>query len=164
MPNCPQCKMWLVRQAPRQGLLENLLRGIGIGPLRCQLCTHRFLAVLWGGRHEHGREYERIPVRYRVYFRPTFAKEDAHPIQGTITTISINGCTITTKVPVPKGEYLCLQFEVTDQDHPIQIDGAQVRTVQETRLGVVFSTIRPEEKTRLRQHMMMLLHHHMGDG
>ncbi len=161
MPNCPQCGMWLVKQAPRRGAFEIILRFVAIGPLRCQLCTHRFLAVLWGGRHEPGREYERIPVHYQVYFRPTFAKEDAQPIQGTITALSIRGCTINTRVAVPKGDCLCLQFEVTDQEHPIQIDGARVRTVNGTRLGVVFSNIRPDEEARLRRHMLFLLQKHL---
>jgi hypothetical protein len=149
--------MWLVKQAPRQGLLENLLRFLLIGPLRCQLCTHRFLGVLWQVNHVSGRDYERIPVQYQVYFRPTFAKEDARPIQGTIVALSIRGCTINTKVSVPRGECLCLQFDVTDQEEPIQIDGARVRTVKGTRLGVVFSSIRPDEEARLRQHIMVLL-------
>jgi hypothetical protein len=153
--------MWLVKEAPRQGLLERLLGFLAIGPLRCQLCTHRFLAVLWRGNHKPGREYERIPVHYEVYFRPTFAKEDARPVQGTIAALSIRGCTINTRVPVPKGECLCLQFAVTGQEHPIQIDGARVRTVNETRIGVVFSNIRPEEEDRLRQHMMFLLQNHL---
>ena len=161
MPNCPQCGMWLVKEAPRRGPFEHLLRFLAIGPLRCQLCTHRFLAVLWRGNHKPGREYERIPVHYQVYFRPTFAKEDAQPVQGTITALSIRGCTIDTRVPVPRGDCLCLQFEVTDQEPPIQIDGARVRTVNETRIGVVFSNIRPEEEDRLRRHMMLLLQKHL---
>ncbi len=157
MPNCPQCGMWLVKEAPRRGPLEHLLRFLAIGPLRCQLCTHRFLAVLWRGNHKPGREYERIPVHYQVYFRLTFAKDDARPIQGTITALSIRGCTIDTRVPVPRGDCLRLQFQVTDQEPPIQIDGARVRTVNETKIGVVFSNIRPEEEGRLRRHMMFLL-------
>lgn len=157
MPDCPQCEMWLVRQAPRRGLLEHLLRFVAIGPLRCQLCTHRFLGVLRQVNHITGREYERIPVHYPVYFRLTFAKEDAHPVQGTISALSIRGCTISTRVAVPKGDSLCLQLEVTDQDRPIQIDAARVRTVHETKIGVVFSRIKPEEETRLRQHMLFLL-------
>ncbi len=161
MPTCPQCGMWLVKQAPRRGALEAILRLIAIGPLRCQICTHRFLGVLRKADHKPGREYERIPVHYQVYFRPTFAKEDAQPIHGTITALSIRGCTITTRVMVPKGDCLCLQFEVTDQEHPIQIDGARVRTVNGTRLGVVFSNIRPAEEDRLRQHMMFLLQQHL---
>lgn len=161
MPNCPQCDMWLVKAAPRRGLFEHLLRFLAVGPLRCQLCTHRFLGVLWRAGHKPGREYERVPVQYSVYFRQTFAKDDSRPIQGTITALSIRGCTITTRVPVPRGESLCLQFEVSDQDSPIQIDGARVRTVNGIRLGVVFSNIRPDEEERLRQHMLLLLQHHL---
>ncbi|MEK6604124.1 MAG: hypothetical protein AABY69_06930, partial [Nitrospirota bacterium] len=62
---------------------------------------------------------------------------------------------------VPKGECLCLQFEVSDQDTPIQIDAARVRTVNGTKMGVLFSSIRPEEEARLRQQMLLLLQHHM---
>lgn len=160
MPNCPQCGMWLVKRAPLQGALEIVLRFVAIGPLRCQLCTHRFLAVLWKVSHRPGREYERIPVSYPVYFRPAFAKAHMHPIQGTISALSIRGCTITTRVPVPKGDCLCLQFEVTDQEPPIQIDAALVRTVNETRIGVRFSSISPEEEARLRRLMMRLLQHY----
>ncbi|TAL11845.1 MAG: hypothetical protein EPO02_03285 [Nitrospirae bacterium] len=161
MPNCPQCGMWLVKQAPRQGLLEGLLRFLAIGPLRCQLCTHRFLSLLWRFSHKPGRDYERIPVRCEVYFRPAFANDDTQPIQGTISALSIRGCTITTRVPVPKGYCLCLQFEVADQEPPIQIDAAVVRTVNGTRIGVLFSRISPEDEARLRQHMTMLLEHHL---
>ena len=161
MPNCPQCDMWLVKAAPRRGLFEHLLRFLAVGPLRCQLCTHRFLAVLRRMDHSHAREYERVPVSYQVYFRPTFAKHDAQALPGIISALSIRGCTINTRVPVPKGESLCLQFEVTDQDSPIQIDGARVRTVNGMKIGVLFSQMRPEEEARLRQHMTLLLQHHM---
>ena len=160
MPNCPQCGMWLVKRVPRRGPLEFFLSFLTIGPLRCQLCTRRFLSVLWGGRHKPGREYERMPVNYPVYFRPTFAKDDARAIQGTISALSIRGCTINARVPVPKGDCLCLQLHVADQEPPIQIDGARVRTVNGTRMGVVFSNIRPEEEARLRQHMLLLLQQH----
>lgn len=122
------------------------------------------MGVLWRVNHKPGREYERIPVQYPVYFRPTFARGDAQPVQGTISALSIRGCTITTRVSVQKGECLCLQFEVSDQDSPIQIDAARVRTVNGTKMGMAFASIRPEEEDRLRQHMMLLLHHHMGDG
>ncbi len=163
MPSCPQCGMWLVKQAPRKGALEFVLRFVAISPLRCQLCTHRFMGVLWRVNHKAGREYERIPVQYTVYFRPTFTRDDTRPIQGTISSLSIRGCTINTRVSVPKGECLCLQFEVSDQDSPIQIDGARVRTVNGKRLGVAFSNIRPEEEARLRQHMMLQPHHPTED-
>ena len=161
MPDCPKCELWLVRQAPRQGMLEHLLRCLGVGPLRCQLCTHRFLAVLWQVNRLTGREYERIPVQYQVYFRPTFANANTQPAQGTISALSVRGCTITTRVSVQKGDCLCLQFEVSDQDSPIQIDAARVRTVSGTRIGVMFSSIEPEEEARLRQQMLLLLQHHM---
>ncbi len=160
MPNCPQCGLWLVKRAPRRGTVELVLRFLAIGPFRCQLCTHRFLAILGNVVHKPGRDFERIPVNYPMYFRQTFAKADAQPIQGTVSALSIRGCTITTTVPVPKGESLCLQIEVGDQEQPIQIDGARVRTVKSTRLGVMFTNIKPEEEARLRQHMMMLLHKH----
>lgn len=152
--------MWLVKRAPRQGAIELVLRFLAIGPLRCQLCTHRFWAVLWKVSHKPGREYDRVPVHYRVFFRPSFAKDDTHPIQGTISSLSIRGCTITTKVPVPKGECLCLQFDVADGEPPIQIDAARVRTVSDMRMGVMFLQIRPDEEDRLRRLMMMLLQHH----
>jgi len=158
MPDCPQCGMWLVRAAPRRGLFEHLLRLMAIGPLRCQLCTHRFLAVLRQADHSHGRDYERILVQYEVSYRPAFTGEHVQPLEGTMSALSIRGGTINARVSVPKGNCLRLDVRVSDLEPPIQIDAAMVRTVNGTRLGLMFSTIRPEEEERLRRHMMTLLH------
>jgi len=89
-------------------------------------------------------------MRYPVRFRPAFG-QDQVLASGTLLELSIGGCTIETTVPVPKASCLCLQVQVTEQDPPIQIDNARVRTVNGKRLGLEFLSITPDEEDRVRR-------------
>ncbi len=76
--------------------------------------------------------------------------------------LSIMGCTIESKVPLLPGNSLRLQFQTMDQEPPIVIDVAIVRTVTGQRTGLEFVRIRPEEGARLRQLLLTLLHSRQG--
>ncbi len=157
MPACPHCGIWLVKKAPRRGLREYLLSALTIGPFRCQVCTHRFLAFLWWPGINTSREYNRISVRYPVLLSP--ALEDNRDLNEEVTLldISIRGCAIRSNVPLHKGNLLRLQIRLTDQEPPIEIDIATVRTVTGRRVGLEFVTIRQEEETRLRRLLLTLM-------
>lgn len=157
MPYCPLCGISLVKKAPRSGLRENLLACLMISPYRCQFCSHRFLAVFGLISFSPGREHKRIPMQYPVHFRPAFG-QDQVLASGTLHELSIGGCTIETTVPVPKASCLCLQVQVTEQDPPIQIDNARVRTVNGKRLGLEFLSITPDEEDRLRRLILASQH------
>src|SRR2546422_5024705 len=75
MPACPHCGIWLVKKAPRRGLREYLLSVLTVGPYRCQVCTHRFLAFLWWPGINTSREYNRISVRYPVLLSPALEED-----------------------------------------------------------------------------------------
>jgi hypothetical protein len=77
---------------------------------------------------------------------------------GTLLDISIRGCAIGSDVPLHKGNLVCLQIRLTDQEPPIEIDIATVRTVTGRKFGLEFVRIRPEEETRLRRLLMTLMH------
>lgn len=146
-----------MKKVPRRGLRESLLVLLMIRPYRCQYCSHRFLVLLGRFSFSPGRKHKRIPVQYPVYFRPAFST-DAVLAAGTLLDLSIGGCTIETPVPVPKAFCLSMQIEAAEQDPPIQIEIARVRTVNGKRLGLEFLSLRPEEEDRLRRLILSVLH------
>ena len=158
MPACPQCGIWLVKKAARRGLREYLLSALTIGPFRCQVCTHRFLAFMWLPGTDPRREYKRIPVRYTVLLSAAHEDDRIQSEEGTLSDISIRGCAIRGDVPVHRGDLLGLQIRPTDHEPPIEIDVATVRTVTGRRFGLEFVRIRQEQETRLRRILVTLLH------
>lgn len=56
---CPKCDGTLARRSHRDGLVEQLISLMYVYPFRCQHCSHRFFALLWGIR------YHRVPVDHR---------------------------------------------------------------------------------------------------
>lgn len=157
MSYCPHCGISLVKKVPRRGLREYLLGLLMISSYRCQFCSHRFLVIFGRISFSPGREHKRVPVQYPVYFRPALST-DAVLAAGTLLDLSIGGCTIETPVPVPKAFCLSMQIEVTEQDPPIQIENARVRTVNGKRLGLEFLSLRPEEEDRLRRLILSVPH------
>jgi hypothetical protein len=158
MPACPHCGIWLVKKAPRRGLREYLLSVLTVGPYRCQVCTHRFLAFLWWPGINTSREYNRISVRYPVLLSPALEDDRIPHEEGTLLDISIRGCAIRSNVPLHKGNLLCLQIRLTDQEPPIEIEIATVRTVTGRRVGLEFVRINHDEETRLRRLLLTLMH------
>jgi hypothetical protein len=77
--------------------------------------------------------------------------------EGTLVDISIRGCAIKSNVALHKGNILRLQIRLTDQEPPIEIDIASVRTVTGRRIGLEFVKTRHEEETRLRRLLLTLL-------
>jgi PilZ domain-containing protein len=157
MPACPHCGTRLAKKAPRRGLGEYLLSLLTLGPFRCQVCTHRFMALMWWPGTDPRREYNRISVRFPVLLGPAHEDEELQHEEGTLFDISIRGCAIKSNVPLHKGDLLRLTIRPTDQEPPIEIAMATVRTVTGRRVGLEFVKIRPEEETRLRKILMTLM-------
>ena len=143
--------MWMVRQAPRRGTREHLLRFLSICPFRCQLCSHRFLAIRGQPTYTPRREYERILVRFPVTFRSAFLGPLAEGAEGTIVDVSIRGCKIESSLPAPQGACLHVEFVTADREPPIQVEGAVVRSAVGDCMGLEFLKIGPEEEDRLRR-------------
>ena len=151
MPDCPQCGTWIVRQARRRGTREHLLRFLSICPFRCQLCTHRFLAIRGQPSYNPRREYERILVRYPVAFCAAFLGPLAEAAAGTMVNVSIRGCRIESSLPASQGARLRIGFVTDAREPPIEVEGAVVRNAVGDCMGLEFLKIRPEEEDRLRQ-------------
>ncbi len=151
MPDCPQCGMWMVRQAPRRGTREHLLRFLSICPFRCQLCTHRFLAIRGEPSYNPRREYERILVRYPVAFCAALLGPLAEAAEGTLVNVSIRGCKIQSSLPASQGARLRIGFVTDAREPPIEVEAAVVRNAVGDCMGLEFLKIRPEEEDRLRR-------------
>ncbi len=141
----------MVRQAPRRGTREHLLRFLMICPFRCQLCTHRFLAIRGEPSYDPRREYERVLVRYPVAFCPAFSGDQAEAAEGTLVNVSIRGCRIESSLPESQGARLRIGFVADAREPPIEVEGAVVRSAVDRCMGLEFFKIRPEEEDRLRQ-------------
>ncbi len=155
-PVCTQCGRDFVQRTHRDGLLERLLSVAYVYPFRCQLCTHRFRAMQWGKRYVKEaidkRQYQRFAIRLPVSF-----SSDQAEGTGTVTDISMGGCGLETDAQLSTGALLQLHLRIADQEPPVTVEAAAVRSVRAKFVGVQFLRVRPEEKERLSQFVRELL-------
>jgi hypothetical protein len=117
-------------------------------PFRCQLCTHRFLALQWGCRYKRytpdRREYLRIPVRAHAAF---WGEESRG--EGTAANLSMRGCALATDTRPTQGEVLRLKLNMRNGHPAIEVEAAVVRNVVGLQYGLEFLRIRSQEKEQL---------------
>ena len=154
---CPNCGQTFVRRSHRKGPLEYLCSFLLIYPYRCQLCAHRFLATPKLPSRTAHREFERLHVRFPASFRSAYL-DTTLTGDGTVTTLSIRGCSLTAQQPLRKGDFLRLHIRYAEEEAPIEIDVAVVRSSTSRQLGVEFLSLRPDEETRLRRLLEHLLY------
>ncbi len=65
--------------------------------------------------------------------------------------LSIQGCMVRSDAPPARGTRLRLRIHTMDGEPPLEIAGAEVRSVKDTRIGLLFSDIHPQERARLRR-------------
>jgi len=155
---CPHCGIALVKKVPRRGLREYILSLLTIGPFRCQVCTHRFLAFKWWPSTNPSREYDRVPARYPVLLSAIPKQFKKQREEGTLLDISMRGCAVKSNGLCHKGQHFCVRIQLPDQEPPIEIDDVIVRTLTGQRIGLEFLRIRHEEETRLRELLLTLMH------
>ena len=148
-PTCTLCQTRLVRLAPQQGMLEKLLGFFTIYPLRCQICANRFMTFYGKIRSLPKRDFHRVSVHFPVWFRPAKTKSDPLGLEGTLENLTVAGCLIASKVKPPKGSRLGLEFEISEEEAPIAIKEAVVRTHLRQGIGVRFVKVRNQEKKRI---------------
>jgi hypothetical protein len=151
VPACPKCKQTFVRRVlPKKGL-EHLLWHLFLYPFRCQLCTHRFLALRFGQRYtiqlDDMREYERLRIKLPATFT-------AGSVRGSGATVDITmkGCWIDCpqRVMVSKGMTLSLKLQEPGKNLSIDVESAMVRWALGRGIGIEFLSIKPNQLDRLR--------------
>ena len=151
--SCPRCRKDFVRRYRSSGRWHRLLSVAGIRPFRCQLCGHRFTA--FAGAEEPAdrvaldrREYVRVATRIATRF-----SWDAGEGEGSITDLSIAGCSLETEAPVTEGTLLRLSLEPDPGSGPIIVEAAVVRHAGPWRIGVQFLRIQDRELDGLREYL-----------
>jgi PilZ domain len=93
------------------------------------------------------REHYRLPlpVTYPVMFAGTTAIGE-----GTLTNLSVLGCTIECATVPPHSTNLLLRLILPDQKESLPIDEAEVRWIDDRRIGVHFRKV--ERTANLRLH------------
>jgi len=154
---CPNCERQFARRSHRKGIWEFLCSFLLIYPYRCQLCAHRFLATPRMAARKPRREFERLHVRFPASFRSAYLDQTITG-EGTVTTLSIRGCSLTSPQPPGKGNLLKLHIRYSEQEAPIEVDVAVVRSSANGQLGVEFLGLQPDEEERLRRLLEHLLY------
>jgi hypothetical protein len=147
---CPRCDNAFLQRARQDGPVDRLLEFFFVYPFLCQICRHRFSALRWGIRYngtlDDRRRYVRHPVRLPVTLTSQSGKHD-----GRATDLSVGGCSIAVFAPYREGDVLSIWLQTPDDEPPIEVDAAVVRTVSQGRLGVEFVSLRDPEEARLRR-------------
>ena len=129
--------------------MERLLSAAYVYPFRCQLCGRRFRALQWGKRFvvqsPERREYERVMVR-----APLVVVSAGGRVEGEVTELSMEGCTVTTPAPLAAGATVRVELHLVPGERPIAIEAAVVRSVRDGTSGLNFVRVTPEEDVRLR--------------
>ncbi len=86
-----------------------------------------------------------LPTAYPVMFAGTTAIGE-----GTLTNLSVLGCTIECETIPPHTTNLLLRLILPDQKESLPIEEAEVRWIDERRIGVQFSKV--ERAANLRLH------------
>jgi hypothetical protein len=154
---CPNCERRFARRSHRKGLWEFLCSFLLIYPYRCQLCAHRFLATPKLTPRAPHREFERLRIRFPASFQSAYLDQTIAG-EGTITTLSIRGCSLTSQRPLNKGSLLRLHIRYAEQEAPIEVGVAAVRSTSSNELGVEFLYLQPNEEARLRRLLEHLLY------
>lgn len=86
-----------------------------------------------------------LPTAYPVMFAGTTAIGE-----GTLTNLSVLGCTIDCATVLPQTTNLLLRLILPDQKESLPIEEAEVRWIDDQRIGVRFSKV--ERAANLRLH------------
>ncbi len=86
-----------------------------------------------------------LPAAYPVMFAATSAIGE-----GTLTNLSVLGCTIECSTVPPHTTNLLLRLILPDQNESLPIEEAEVRWIDDQRIGVRFSKV--ERAANLRLH------------
>lgn len=156
---CKRCEMDYVRQSHRRGTLEWVLgTTMGMYPFRCQLCAYRFWVMRRNKPdrasfvNDDKRDYQRIQVRFPVTF-----VGDQHSGMGTVTNLSIRGCSMESTARPHHNAILSLKLYQSESLPPIEIETGIVRSALGKRFGIEFLEMDPTEEERLRSHVEGLI-------
>jgi hypothetical protein len=152
---CSQCRKPFVHAVQQKGLLDRLLHRIYVHPYRCKVCRRRFYAMQWG---IHPAVVPTDAGQYRmrpVQIHGTLLERWGHR-EGDITDLSVGGCMIELTAPLLEGTLLGVLLDAIDDEPPITIEAAIVRSALGLRAEVEFLRLAPKEWDRLNRFVTSL--------
>ena len=149
---CPQCDSLLVVQRQVASPLDRLLTLLAIQPFECQACRHRFRAKPDVDRAAAPQDERRKVLRAAIAIPVNF-ECGVDAIEGTLTDLSKDGCTLDSKRRLKPGLLLRLHLPSgSEEASPAMMQQiATVRSVQGNRAGLKFLAFTPIEQTQLEQ-------------
>jgi hypothetical protein len=152
---CSQCRKPFVQAAPRRGMLDRLLSRMHAYPYQCRVCRHRFYVMQWGLLPAEvpmdSGQYRMRPVRIHA----TVLDEHGHR-EGDVTDLSMGGCMIEMPAPLLEGAVFGIHLDALDDEPPIAIEAAIVRSALGTRVEVEFLRLAKKEEDRLNRFVTSL--------
>ncbi len=148
---CPFCESPLITQVEPATLLDKLASLISVYPFQCELCKRRFRIKQEGGQSADPKE-RRKSLRVPVQMPVTFESKEVSG-EGTLTDISLHGCSLVSKQTLRPGIILRLNLPAgTGQklDSPVQ-QLATVMGVNGNRAGLKFLAYSSQERDALTQ-------------
>lgn len=146
---CPFCESPFVAQPESTTLLEKLASLFSYHPFQCESCKRRFRIKQEGGQFSPDPGGRRKSVRVPVQIPVTFESNEFSG-EGTLTDMSMNGCSLTSNQTLRSGIVLRLNLPAgTGQKSAQQL--ATVVVVTGTRAGLKFLAYSSQEKDVLTQ-------------
>ena len=152
---CPKCRKPFVQAVRQQGILDRLRHWAYLHPYGCKICRHRFYVMQWGLRPS------KLPMdsdQYRmrpVSIHGKILYEQGHR-EGDITELSMGGCMIELPAALLEGTMLGIRLDAFDDEPPIIVEAAIVRSALGTRVEVEFLRLANDEEGRLNRFVTSL--------
>lgn len=152
---CSKCRKPFVQAVRRQGLLDRLLHLVYLHPYACKVCRHRFYVMQWGIRPAEvpmdSDQYRMRPVRIHA----AVLDEQSHR-EGDVTDLSMGGCMMELAAPLLEGTLVAIHLDALDDQPPIIVEAAIVRSAIKTRADVEFLRLAKKEEERLNRFVTSL--------
>jgi hypothetical protein len=165
-PPCPKCGKYFTKRVLIEGAEDPTSTMQGMYAYRCQLCSELFrakkpdpkAAVAPQGSKDAeltnvtNRQYVRVNARFPVTFLISKLRQE-----GTVTEIALGGCSLEANVVLAIGAKFRMDILISENEPPLVVDQALVRSVRPTGFGIQFMEFQEAEKVRLGRVLEKLL-------
>ncbi|MEC4668262.1 MAG: PilZ domain-containing protein [Nitrospirota bacterium] len=98
----------------------------------------------------------RLAPRFKVHLPISFSR-DSLTGEGIVVNLSLGGCAVESEQKVQRWKYVTLHIFLPNQDAPLVVDRAQVRSSHRRQLlPLEFLDMQPEEQARLHRFVSAL--------
>ncbi len=165
-PQCPKCGKYFTKRVQMEGAEDPTSTVAGMYAYRCQLCAELFRARKPALQstpapqaskdaeltNVTNRQYVRVTAKFPVTFLISRLRQE-----GTVTEIALGGCSLEANVVLAIGAKFKMEILVSENEPPLVVDQALVRSVRPTGFGIQFMEIQDVEKERLGRVLEKLL-------